>query len=322
MLELFHYPFNAMGTECNIYLYEATSSRAEEVAQLAEAEVLRIESRYSRYDPQSILSSINLVAQNGGTAILDEETSALITHACACHKISGGLFDITSGVLRKVWDFTGDALPEQSAIDPLLPTIGMDKIVWEPPSITFKTAGMELDLGGVGKEYASDRAAEVCARQGVTSGLVDLGGDIRIIGAHPGHKPWVIGIRNPNDPDSIMGCLELYEGALATSGDYERCLEIGGKRYSHLINPITGWPTQGLASVSVTGDSCATAGSISTIAMLKGVDGAQWLANTSAYYLWVDRDGNRGGPLTLIPPEEDENHCRNAPPANNDGVSV
>jgi thiamine biosynthesis lipoprotein len=306
MLELFHYPFNAMGTECNIYLYEATSSRAEEVAQLAEAEVLRIERRYSRYDPQSVLSEINLVAMRGGTAILDDETSALITHACACHKISGGLFDITSGVLRKVWDFTGDALPEQSAIDLLLPTIGMDKIVWEPPSITFKIAGMELDLGGVGKEYASDRAAEVCASQGVTSGLVDLGGDIRIIGAHPGHKPWVIGIRNPNDPDSIMGRLELYEGALATSGDYERCLAIGGKRYSHIINPITGWPAQGLASVSVTADSCATAGSVSTIAMLKGVDGAKWLANTRAQYMWMDGYGNRGGPLTLIPPEEGE----------------
>jgi thiamine biosynthesis lipoprotein len=306
MLELFHYPFNAMGTECNIYLYEATSSRAEEIAQLAEAEVLRIESRYSRYDPHSLLSGINLVAQSGATTILDEETSALITHACACHKISGGLFDITSGVLRKVWDFTGDTLPEQSAIDALLPTVGMDKIVWEPPSITFTVAGMELDLGGVGKEYASDLAAEVCAGQGVTSGLVDLGGDIRIIGPHPDGRPWIIGIRNPNNPDAIMGCLELYEGALATSGDYERCLVIDGKRYSHIINPITGWPAQGLASVSVTGDSCATAGSISTIAMLKGVDGTQWLANTRAQYLWVDRDGNRGGPLTLIPPEEGE----------------
>jgi thiamine biosynthesis lipoprotein len=302
MLELFHYPFYAMGTECNIYLYETTSSRAEEIAQLAEAEVLRIERRYSRYDPQSALSEINLVAMRGGTAILDDETSALIAHACACHKISGGLFDITSGVLRKVWNFTGDTLPEQSAIDALLPTVGMDKIVWEPPSITFKVAGMELDLGGVGKEYASDRAAEVCAGQGVTSGLVDLGGDIRIIGAHPDGRPWIIGIRDPNDPESIMGCLELCEGALATSGDYERCLEIGGKRYSHIINPLTGWPTQGLASVSVTGDSCATAGSISTIAMLKGVDGAQWLANTRAQYMWADGNGNRGGPLTLIPP--------------------
>jgi thiamine biosynthesis lipoprotein len=303
MLELFHYPFNAMGTECNIYLYSATSSQAEEIAQLAEAEVLRIESRYSRYDPQSLLSEINLVALSGGTTILDDETSALITHACACHKISGGLFDVTSGLLRKVWDFTGDTLPGQPAISLLLPSIGMDKIVWEPPSITFTVAGMELDLGGVGKEYASDRAAEVCAGQGVTSGLVDLGGDIRIIGPHPDGRPWIIGIRDPNDPDSIMGCLELYEGALATSGDYERCLVIGGKRYSHIINPITGWPAQGLASVSVTGESCATAGSVSTIAMLKGVDGAWWLANTRAQYMWVDGDGNRGGPLTLIPPE-------------------
>lgn len=305
MLELFHYPFSAMGTECNIYLYSATSSQAEEIAQLAEAEVLRIESRYSRYDPQSLLSEINLVALHGATTILDDETSALITHAFACHEISGGLFDITSGLLRKVWDFTGDTLPSQPAIGLLLPTIGMDKIVWQPPSITFTVAGMELDLGGVGKEYASDRAAEVCAGQGVTSGLVDLGGDIRIIGPHPDGRPWIIGIRDPNDPDSIMGCLELYEGALATSGDYERCLVIGGKRYSHIINPITGWPAQGLACVSVTGESCATAGSVSTIAMLKGFDGARWLANTRAQYMWVDGEGNRGGPLTLIPPEEE-----------------
>jgi thiamine biosynthesis lipoprotein len=306
MLELFHYPFTAMGTQCNVYLYTATSSQAEEIAQSAEAEVLRIERKYSRYDPDSVLSGINRIAASGGTAIIDEETSTLINHAHACHEMSGALFDITSGLLRKAWDFTANSLPEQSVIDALLPSIGMDKITWEPPSLMFKAAGMELDLGGIGKEYAADMAAEVCAGLGVASGLVDLGGDIRVIGPHPGPKPWVIGIRNPDQPESILGYLEIHDGALATSGDYERCMEIGGKRYSHLINPLTGWPTQGLSCVSVTAASCVKAGSICTIAMLKGVDGVQWLAGAGAQYLWMDGYGNRGGPLELIPPGEDE----------------
>lgn len=305
MLELYHYPFTAMGTECNLYLYSLDSSHAEETALAAAAEVARIEQRYSRYNPDSVLSEINRAAQRGGSATLDDETALLTDYAFACHQKSGGLFDITSGILRKAWDFTADSLntlPKQAAIDALLPKVGMGKIVWEPPRFTFTVPGMELDFGGIGKEYASDRAAEVCVARGITSGLVDLGGDIKIIGPHPGALPWVVGITDPHRPGAHLGNVELFEGALASSGDYERCIVMDGKRYSHIISPVTGWPVRGLSAVSVTADRCIAAGSICTIAMLKGAEGIQWLANNATVpYLWVDAAGNRGGSLALIP---------------------
>ena len=307
MLELYHFPFTAMGTECNLYLYSEEASHAEKAAHAAGGEVIRIEQRYSRYNSGSVLSGINRAARQGGNATLDEETALLTEYAFACHQKSGGLFDITSGVLRKAWDFssdTPDALPDQSAIDSLLPKVGMDKIVWNSPQITFTVPGMELDFGGIGKEYASDRAAEVCAAHGITSGLVDLGGDIKIIGPHPGKLPWIIGITDPFNPGGHLGNVELFEGALASSGDYERCIVIDGKRYSHIISPFTGWPVRGLSAVSVTADRCLAAGSICTIAMLKGAEGIQWLAdNATVPYLWVDDGGNRGGSLPLLPDE-------------------
>lgn len=308
MLELYHYPFTAMGSDCSLYLYSTGASHAEETAHAAAAEVIRIEQRYSRYNPDSILSEINRAAKRGGSATLDEETALLTDYAFACHQKSGGLFDITSGILRKAWDFSSDTidtLPAQATIDALLPKVGMEKIMWEPPRLTFTVSGMELDFGGIGKEYASDRAAEVCATRGITGGLVDLGGDITIIGPHPGALPWVIGITDPHRPGAHLGNVELLEGALASSGDYERCIVIEGKRYSHIINPVTGWPVRGLSAVSVTADRCIAAGSLCTITMLKGAAGIQWLAETATVpYLWVDDEGNRGGTLPLLPPND------------------
>ncbi len=296
-----------MGTECNLYLYADDESHAEKAALAATAEVTRIEQCYSRYNPDSILSGINRTARQGGSAVLDEETSLLTDYAFACHQKSGGLFDITSGVLRKAWDFSSDTLdtlPDQSAIDSLLSKVGMEKIIWNSPNITFTVPGMELDFGGIGKEYASDRAAEVCAAHGITNGLVDLGGDIKIIGPHPGPIPWVISITDPLHPNGHLGNVELLEGALASSGDYERCIVIDGKRYSHIISPFTGWPVRGLTAVSVIASRCLAAGSICTIAMLKGTDGIQWLADTATVpYLWVDMEGNRGGSLPLLLPD-------------------
>ncbi len=310
MLELYHYPFTALGSDCNLYLYSPDPSHAEETAQAAADEVIRIEQRYSRYSRDSVLSGINQAALRGGTAILDEETALLTDYAFACHQKSGGLFDITSGVLRKAWDFSSDtldALPAQSTIDALLPKVGMGKINWERPQLTFTVPGMELDFGGIGKEYASDRAAEVCVARGITGGLVDLGGDIKIIGPHPGPKPWTIGITDPHCPSGFLGNVELFDGALASSGDYERCIVIDGERYSHIISPVTGWPVRGLSAVSVTAERCIAAGSICTIAMLKGAGGIHWLADTATVpYLWVDGDGKRGGPLSLLPADDAE----------------
>lgn len=298
MLELNSIPFTAMGTACCLHVYAADPGSAETVADSAIAEVLRIEARYSRYRADSFLSQINRAAQLGAPIEVDEETAGLLDYAYACHRKSGGLFDISAGILRQAWDFSAAHLPEQTAIERCLPFIGLDKVQWECPRLSFPFPGMELDFGGIGKEYAADRAAAVCASLGVKHGLVDLGGDIAVIGPHPNQEAWRIGIRHPGKPDLAMATVEIGRGALATSGDYERLIEIDGKRYCHLLDPHSGWPVRGLSSVSVLADRCLVAGSIASIALLKGLDGIDWMNEMGARNIWMDAEGRQGSRLT------------------------
>lgn len=297
MLKLYSNSFTAMGTECCLHLYVSSPSDADAIAYSAIQEVLRVEARYSRYRTGSFLARINHAAQRGAVIEVDEETAGLLDYAYACYKKSGGLFDITSGILRQAWDFSVLNLPAQSEINRLLPFIGLDKVRWQSPRLSFSIPGMELDFGGIGKEYAADRAAALCAAQGVEHGLVDLGGDIAVIGPHPDREPWRIGICHPRNPNSPMASVDVEKGALATSGDYERFIEIDGKRYCHLLNPKSGWPVRGLSSVSVLADQCLVAGSVASVAMLKGLDGIGWLDELGVRYLWMDDEGRQGDSL-------------------------
>ncbi len=152
--------------------------------------------------------------------------------------------------------------------------------------------GMQIDFGGCVKEYAADRVAELCRRLGGRHGLVDLGGDLAIIGPHPDGRPWRIGIRDPEDGARALRTLDVYAGGVATSGDYERSMVVDGVRYGHLLDPRTGWPVDGLASVTVLASHCLIAGTTSTIAMLSGRDGAAaWLDAVGLPHLCVDREG-------------------------------
>lgn len=265
--------FDALGTECVLHLYADSADTAEAAAAAAMDEVYRIEARYSRYREDSVLSSINRAAASGTPVVADEETAALLDYAFAAYHISDGLFDITSGILRRAWDFNTNRPPEETDVAALLPAIGMDKLQWVSPRLRFLKPGIELDFGGIGKEYAADRVAAVCQANGIVAGLVDLGGDILVLGPHPDGTPWRIGIRNPRSPAEAIAVMELSAGALATSGDYERYIDFEGKRYCHILNPRTGWPVDGLSSVSVQAEQCLLAGSLATITMLKGENG-------------------------------------------------
>lgn len=296
MLKLFRYSFRAMGSPCEVHLYAAREAEARRVAEQAMADARRIEQRYSRYRPDSLLAAVNRAAEQGGALDVDDETAALLDYAAACYAQSGGLFDITSGVLRLAWDFQSGKLPEQAAIDALLPRIGWDKLDWRRPRLAFLAPGMQLDFGGIGKEYAADRAAALCMEQGIRHGLVDFGGDIRAIGPHPDGRAWDIGIQHPRT-DGLMASMELRQGALASSGDYERCIEFGGRRYGHILNPMTGWPARGLMAASVAAPHCLVAGSACTIALLKGEDGPAWLEELGLPHVWMDEQGVMGGSL-------------------------
>lgn len=287
--------FKAMGSPCELQLFAMSAAAAQRAGDAVLADVERLEQRYSRYREGSFLSSINRAAAGGGSIEVDAETASLLDYADACHRESDGLFDITSGVLRQAWNFASGRLPERAAITALTARIGWHKLRWNRPTLAFPIAGMEIDFGGVVKEYAADRAATLCREAGVASGMINLGGDIAIVGPRPEGEPWRIGIRHPREPGRMMRIVELHRGALATSGDYERCVVIDGVRYGHVLNPKTGWPVRRLASVSVVADHCVVAGSSSTIAMLKEEGGAQWLADLGLPYLWVDVDGASGG---------------------------
>ncbi len=296
-MRLFRFPFRAMGSPCDLQLYAKTQDQAREAADRAVADIALLEGRYSRYREDSLLSAINSAAARGEPVEVDPETAALLDYAQTCHARSDGLFDITSGVLRQVWSFGSGRLPDPAQIAAALCRVGWNRLRWQNPRLEFTVAGMELDLGGIVKEYATDRAATLLLDQGITHGLLNLGGDIRVLGPHPDGRAWSIGIRHPRRPDALLGNILVRQGAVASSGDYERCLEIAGRRYGHILDPRTGWPVAGVAAVSVLAPSCLVAGSASTIAMLKASDGAAWLAGLGLRHLWVDQDGCLGGNL-------------------------
>jgi FAD:protein FMN transferase len=290
-------PFNAMGSPCDIQLFANTQAHAKQVIAAAIADVARLEQRYSRYRSDSLLSEINRVATKGGSTTVDTETAGLLNYALTCYQQSEGLFDITSGILRQAWRFSSGQLPSQHLIESLLGKVGWHQVHWQAPMLSFPIAGMEIDFGGVVKEYAADRIASLCWTHGIRHGIINLGGDIKIIGPQPDGSPWRVGIRDPRNKTDILQTLNLTSGGLASSGDYERCIELNGVRYGHVLNPKTGWPVRHLAAVSVVADFCVVAGSASTIAMLKENQGPTWLENLGLPYLWVDVYGNSGGNL-------------------------
>jgi len=289
-----------MGSDCQLTLYAADERDADQAADVTMTEVWRVEEKYSRYIDGNALSAINRAAQAGGKVDVDAETAELFNYAFAAYHLSTGLFDVSSGLLRRAWDFSSGHTPSQSLLAHLLPLIGLGKVAWAAPQLDFLQAGMELDLGGIGKEYAVDRGTDICRAAGIQSGLLDFGGDIRVLGPHPDGSPWEIGIRHPRKPEVSLGNIRLMSGAVATSGDYERYIVVAGKRYCHILNPLTGWPVNGLCSVTVTAGQCLLAGTLATIGMLKEQGGKQWLAELGVQHCWVDGEMRLGGNIELL----------------------
>ncbi len=290
-----------MGSPCEFRLYAEEKKFASHVADRAIAELQRLEKKYSRYRDDSVTTKINQYAGDKNGIELDEETSLLLNYAQVGFEQSDGLFDISSGILRKAWNFRSNQLPSQEEIDKLLPLIGWDKLSWNKPILCLPQKGMEVDFGGYVKEYAADVAVNVCRQEGIQHGLVNLGGDICIVGPHPNGNAWKIGVRHPRNPEIPMSFVFLEQGGLASSGDYERFMMVGGKRYAHILNPKTGWPVQSLACTSVYADQCVVAGTSSTIAMLKGEqDGIKWLDELGLPYIGMNQNLEIFGTLKFV----------------------
>jgi thiamine biosynthesis lipoprotein len=273
--------FVAMASPCELLL-ETDADAARELGRIAAEEAWRIETKFSRYRPESIISVIN--GSRGHAVVVDRETAALLDYAAQCHALSQGRFDITSGALRRCWTFDGsDRLPEPAAVAALLPLIGFEKIGWQSPRITLPT-GMEIDFGGIGKEYAVDRVLTLVAARFAGAALVNFGGDLAANRA-PAAAPWQVGVERPDTEREPRLLLELSRGGLATSGDTHRFLLRDGVRYSHILDPRSGWPVRDTPrSVTVAAASCVEAGMLATFAMLQGSDAEAFLEEQSVRY--------------------------------------
>jgi thiamine biosynthesis lipoprotein len=269
--------FSAMASPCELFIDHEDLHLAKKLFELAKQEALRIEQKFSRYRKDNIIFKIN---NAGGKRVeVDEETANLVDFSAACYEMSDGSFDITSGLLRKVWHFDGsDSLPTPDAVLALLPKIGWSKVRWQSPYLTLP-AGMEIDLGGIGKEYAVDKTAKLLSQYLLTGVLINYGGDLFSIGPRINGVPWNVGI---DDPDAtgkqVVVQIPFSKGGLATSGDARRYLLKEGKRYGHILDPRTGWPVLNTPrSVTVAAKTCMEAGMIATLAMMQGSDAKLFL---------------------------------------------
>jgi thiamine biosynthesis lipoprotein len=279
--------FSAMASPCEVLLDLDDPTAARRLAETAHAEAARIEAKFSRYRDDSAVGAINGAA--GRPVTVDDETADLLDFAARCWQLSDGLFDVTSGVLRRLWRFDGsDRVPSRKQVKTLLGSIGWSRVEWRRPRLRLPE-GMEIDLGGIGKEYAVDRVVRLLADASAAAVLVNFGGDLRAMGRRRDGRPWSIGVEAPGAEDRPARHLQLHEGALATSGDARRFLLRRGVRYPHVLNPRTGWPVmRAPRSVTVLADTCTEAGLLATLAMLKGDRAEAFLAGEGARH-WIQR---------------------------------
>ena len=281
--------FTAMASPCQ-FLLQGEVALMQQACIKAQAEIQRIEKKYSRYLDASLLQTINKNAGIKGTTI-DAETAGLLNYAHLCYQQSDGDFDITSGILRRAWNFKSNSLPDEKTIQQLLPLINWSSVKWDQNTIFLPEKKMEIDFGGFGKEYAADRAAEIFQSLGIRHGLVDLGGDIRIIGDKADKSGWDIGIRNPSQPESAISHITLHQGAMATSGNYERFMQVKHQHYCHILKANTGWPVNHWASVTILAPQCLVAGSLATLTMLAEQKGEKWIREQEVPFLAIDLKG-------------------------------
>ncbi|RHW77212.1 FAD:protein FMN transferase [Colwellia sp. RSH04] len=268
--------FFAMASLCEVLIDTDNEALAIEVGRIAANEAWRIEDKYSRYDSKSLCSEINNKA--GQVIEIDKETFNLFEFANQCYDMSEGAFDITSGILRKAWPFDGsDNVPSKKSVQAALQFVGWDKVSYSANSFVMKK-GMEIDFGGLGKEYAVDRAVLLISQKTNAPFLVNYGGDLAVYGTREYDAPWQVGIEHPSFDSSQSTLVTLRTGAVATSGDANRFLLKNNHRYSHILNVKTGWPVINPPnSITVAAPQCIQAGFLATLALIQGVNAENFL---------------------------------------------
>jgi FAD:protein FMN transferase len=256
-----------MGTVVDIAVY-APSSLAEPAIEAAFTEMRRIEQLMSPHLEQS---DVWRLSHATGPVTVSADTAAVLRLGLQVAHRSGGAFDLTLGALKQLWGIETDAprVPADSEIAAALAGIGPDALQLDGLEVVKKTAALEIDLGGIAKGYALDRAIAVLQEAGIRHASVNAGGDLRLLG-NRGDRPWRIGIQHPRHSDQLLATLELVDTSVVTSGDYERFFERDGVRYHHLFDPKTGNPARGCQSVTVVTDRAMLADALATAAFVLG----------------------------------------------------
>ncbi len=230
-------------------------------------EMARIEQLMS---PHIATSDLARLAERGEVD-LHAETAEVLRLALAIHKAGDGAFDPTLGAVKELWDIEGDnpRVPDAQALRAALAATGVDGLELTGNHVRLKRPGIRVDLGGIAKGYAIDRAVAVLQKAGIEHASVNAGGDLRLIGDHNG-RPWRIGIQHPRKPGAMLAVLNLENTAVVTSGDYERYFEVDGRRYHHLFDPKTGRPARACQSVTVVAERADVADALATAAFVLG----------------------------------------------------
>jgi thiamine biosynthesis lipoprotein len=266
--------FNAMGTACEILFSARSPAAANAFKQTAFRWIAEFEAKYSRFIDTSLISEINRSAGKQGVEI-DEATNELLSLCDWYHWMTGGIFDPTSLPLLLLWDSrkTPPDIPSPACIEQARASVGWSKVQRVGGKVILPEPGMKLDIGGIGKEYAVDQVMERALASGIENILVDFGRDLRMHGEPPEKGPWRIGLENPDAPGQCWCGIARSNGAVCTSGDYARFIEVDGRRYGHIIDPRSGYPVHNdCRSATVLAPTCTEAGMLATTSFILGAE--------------------------------------------------
>lgn len=273
--------WGALGTNCDVQYVCADEARARAFELAAVGWVAAFEAKYSRFRPSSLLSRINAAA-GGDWVDIDPEMELFLDLAGSLHQLTRGVLDVTALPVMRLWDYRAaqPRIPSKQEILAALQLVGWEKVQRQPGRVRL-AAGMAIDFGGWGKEYAVDAVAQLAGKHGINCALVDFGHDLCAVGAAPGKPGWHIGLEDPAKPGTACwGSVAAKDCGIASSGDYVRGFTLNGRRYGHIVDPRTGWPVaNGCRQVTVIARSCLQAGALSTAAFILGAEaGTAWVA--------------------------------------------
>lgn len=285
-----------MGNTFEFTVVSDNKTWALEKIALAVAEIRRIEKLFTTFDESSQTNQINGMAGIRPVKV-DPEVFELIKRSLKISAITNGAFDITYGSIdKRLWNFdrTMTRLPDSETAKSMVRLINYRNVILDEQACTvmLKEKGMRIGFGGIGKGYAADRAKALLVQEGVQSGIVNASGDLITWGSQADQQPWTIGIAHPDNARAAFSWLNISNLAIATSGNYEKYVQINGKKYSHTINPRTGMPVTGIKSVTIVSPYAEIADAMATPVMVMGVQAGLDLINQIKYLGCIIVDDN------------------------------